>query len=107
MIAPLMPQAASIMLAGAILLAGVATAVSNASVTKRLMGVLIAMIGALLAAGAVGAPVALLIAAAALTLAYAAIGAALLVRLQEAYGSIETNEIDAADAESDNLELTP
>lgn len=107
MIAPLMPQAASVMLAGAILLAGVTTAMSGASVTKRLVGVLLAMIGALIAAAAAGAPSGLLIAAAALTLAYAAIGAALLVRLQEAYGSIESLEIDAADAQSDNLELSP
>lgn len=107
MIGPLLPQAASLMLAGAVLLAGVTAAATGASVTKRLIGVLVALLGAALAAAVVGAPPALLIASAALLLAYAAVGAALLVRLQEAYGSIETAEIDAADAESDNVEIKP
>jgi hypothetical protein len=87
------------------LLAGIAAAMSGASVTKRLIGVLVAMIGALLAAAAAGASLSLIVVGAALTLAYSAIGAALLVRLQESYGTVETFEIDAADAESDTAEL--
>jgi hypothetical protein len=100
-----LPQVASVMLAVAVLLAGVTTALSAASVTKRLIGILLALLAALLAAAAVGAPTALVIGAAALMLTYGAIGAAVLVRVQETYGSSETHEIDAADAEVDTAEF--
>jgi hypothetical protein len=101
----LLPQAASVMLAGAMVLAGVTTALSAASVTKRLIGLCVALIAALLAAAAAGAPTGLIVGGVALVLAYGAIGAALLVRLQEAYATSETSEVDAADTEADTAEL--
>lgn len=104
MMSALLPQTASVMLAGALLLAGAVTALSAGSVTKRLVGLLLALLAALIAATALGAPSPLLTAATAVALGYGVIGAALLVRLQEAYASSETVEIDAADARDDAVE---
>lgn len=103
MIGALLPQAASVMLAGAVLVASVTTALSPVSIVKRLVGVLMALIAASLGAAAIGAPAGVIVAIVALILAYAAVGAALLVVLQESYGVSETTEIDAADAEADSV----
>lgn len=90
--------------AGAIILflAGVASALVLGNAIKRLIGLTLAGFGvvvvvALWAPHAVAASIAVLF-------AHLAIGAALVVRLQEAYGTIEVREIDAADAASEPQE---
>jgi len=105
MTSAILPQAASVMIAAAVLLAGVTTALSAASVTKRVIGVLVALIAAALVAAALDAPIGFIVGSVALVLAYGAIGAALLVVLQESYATSETKEIDAADAEADSAEF--
>ena len=94
--------AASIVL----LACGVALAWTSASFAKRVMGVMIALTGAIVALAALNAPQAMMIAGVAVLLAYAAIGAGVLVRLQEAYGAAEIAEIDSADADAEPAEPT-
>ncbi|MBY0562857.1 MAG: hypothetical protein K2P58_01625 [Hyphomonadaceae bacterium] len=86
------------------LVAGVVGAWMSANLIKRLVGVAVAHIGAILAAAAVGAPQALLIAGAAIGLATVAVGAAIAVRLQEAHGTVEAGDIDAVDRDADAKE---
>jgi hypothetical protein len=83
----------------ALTMAGAATALIGQNAIKRLVGLTLAGLGALVAL-ALWAPQAVM-AGAAILFAQVAIGAALAVRLQEAYGAIETREIDAADAASE------
>lgn len=91
-------------LAVALLLAGAVTAWTSTNVAKRMAGIAVAFTGALLALAVLGAPSPLLISAIAIAFAYLIVGAALLVRMQEGYGGIETPEIDVADGESDARE---
>ncbi len=88
-----------IVLAGAfaLVLLGAAVAWAAANATKRVAAIVVAHVGAVLALGALGAPPALLIAGVAIALAQCVFGAAIVVRLQEAYGAIEAGEIDGAD----------
>jgi hypothetical protein len=88
----------------ALMTLGAATAWTSAAFSKRIVGVLLALSGAVLALSVLGAPGALMIAGAATAFAFAAIGAGLLVRLQEEYGSTELAEIDKADAEAEPAE---
>lgn len=81
----------------AMLFAGAATAFVSANIVKRIAGVMIALVGAMLCLAALGAGAQTLVAAVAIALAYCAIGAALLVRVQEAYGEVETPEANKAD----------
>ena len=67
------------------------------NLTKRLIALFVTMVGALLAASILHADSGALIAGVAVATAYAALGFALLVRLQEAYQSIETDDVDGAD----------
>lgn len=90
-----------------LLLAGAASAWTSANALKRLGGLVVAALGAIVALAALGAPQALLIAAAAALFAQIAVGAALLVRLQEDYGGVEIPEIDFADAQSEPPEPAP
>ena len=90
-----------------LLMAGAATVLMAANAAKRLGGFVIASFGALIALAALGSPGGLLVAVAAAAFAQLAVGVALLVRLQEAYGAIETPEIDAADKQSEPPERTP
>lgn len=96
-------------LAGAVALAmiGAVTAWAGANALKRLTGMTIALIGAILALGAIGAPPALIVAGVVLAFAHLALGLALLVRLQEAYGGTETTDIDAADRKTEAAERAP
>ena len=87
-----------------LLLIGAATAWRSAHAAKRLAGLLIAEIGALLALAALHAPEAALIAGVAAAFAQLALGASILVRLQEAYGGVESPDIDAADEDSEPAE---
>lgn len=84
-------------LAAALLLAGGASALMAASFAKRVAGVMIAFLAALMALAVLGAPPAASAAAIAIAFAYVAIGVALAVRIQEAYATAESAEVDAAD----------
>jgi hypothetical protein len=86
----------------ALLTSGSFAAWASANAAKRLAAIAVALIGALLAAAALNAPAALLVTGAAAGFAYLAVGAAVVVRLQESYGGIETPQIDAEDAREDS-----
>lgn len=79
-------------------LAGGSAALISPNVLKRLVGIAVAQIGAMIALAALGAPSQALTAAGAIAFAQIAAGMAILVRLQESYGETEAIEIDAADA---------
>ena len=102
--AELLAERLQLAAAAALLMIGAVTALSSNNVAKRLAGLLIALIGAVLGLAALGAPGAALIAGLAAVFAQILVGVALLVRLQEAYGVTELAEIDAADAESEPAE---
>lgn len=90
-----------------LLLAGAVAAWASHNALKRLAGIALAMLGAILCLAALGAPNALLIAAAGAAFAQLAIGVAVSVRLQEGYGAIEAPEIDQADRQDDVPERSP
>jgi len=98
---------AEIAVALVMLLSGAVAAWASANVAKRIVGLLIAHLGAVLALAALGLPDAVLIAGTGVALAHLIIGAALLVRLQEAYGGVEAREFDAADEQTEPTEPTP
>lgn len=85
----------------ALVMIGAATALLFPNVIKRVAGLVIAGLGVAGALALLGAPEGALIVGVAVIFAYAAIGAAIAVRLQEAYGSVETPDIDTADAENE------
>lgn len=87
--------------------AGGATALISPNVMKRLVGIAVAQIGAMIALAALGAASHTLVAAGAIAFAQIAAGVAILVRLQEAYGETEVIEIDAADAADEPTEAAP
>lgn len=89
----------------ALVLAGAASALMASNAIKRLTGVIIAGLGVLVALG-LWAPQAIT-AGVAIIFAHLAIGVAIIVRLQESYGSIETREIDAADAAAEPRDRGP
>lgn len=80
-----------------LLLAGAVAGWTSTNVVKRAVGLLAAMLGALIGAVALGAPPAWLMLGAGVALAYFMIAAALMVRLQEGYGAVEAAELDGAD----------
>jgi len=84
-------------LAAALVMAGAVAAWTSPNAIKRLASVLIASFGAMMGLAALAAPTGVLVAGVAVAFAYLAIGAALIVRLQEGYSAVETPEIDAAD----------
>lgn len=88
----------------ALLMIGAVTAWTSTNVVKRLAGLMIALIGAVLAMAVLGAPGIALIAGVTAALASLLIGLALLVRLQESYGGVETPEFDIADEQSEPIE---
>lgn len=73
---------------------------------KQVVGLAIAQAGACLGALALGA-VDLALAGLAALFAAVMLGAALIVRLQEAYGGVEGAEIDAADAADEPADDAP
>ena len=81
--------------------AGAAAAWTSVNIAKRLVGILIAQSGACLAALALGAPQVAAVGLLAVGLGNLLLGAAIAVRLQESYHSIEAEEIDAADRHSE------
>lgn len=90
-----------------VLMAGAATAWISANIAKRLVGLALALIGAVMALAGLGAPSEVSSAGVAVGFGQIALGIALLVRLQEAYGATEAPEIDAADGESEPPEIRP
>jgi hypothetical protein len=91
-------------LAIALVAAGAVAAFASSNALKKVAAVLTALVGAALVAAMLGAPSSVLIAAAAIAFAYCAVGIAVVVRLQEAYGSIETSDLDAADEQDESRE---
>lgn len=94
-------QAAVLIGAFTLLLMGAVAAWTAPNAMKRVAGVIIALIGAIVAMAALQAPPSWLIAATAIALAYCVVGTTVVVRLQEAYGGAETNAIDRADDEGE------
>lgn len=90
-------QAAVLVGAFALLLMGAVAAWTAPNAMKRVAGVIIALVGAVIAMAALQAPPSWLIAAAAIALAYCVVGTTVVVRLQEAYGAAEAGAIDATD----------
>lgn len=91
-------------LAIALVAGGAVTAFASSNALKRVMAVLVALVGAALALGALGAPAIAVTAAVAIALGYVAVGVAVVVRIQEAYGAVEMRDLDAADEEDEPRE---
>jgi hypothetical protein len=89
-------EIAALVVSVAILMGAAVTALTSASVLKRIVAVLTALIAAALAAGVLSAAAATL-GAIALMFAYGVFGVAILVRLQESYGGSDAGDIDMAD----------
>jgi hypothetical protein len=88
-------------LAAAVAMAAAFTALTSANAVKRVVSIVVALIGAMLASAALAAPAQLVVAAGALAFAFCAVGVALIVRLQEAYGAVEVGDFDSADEQSE------
>jgi multisubunit Na+/H+ antiporter MnhC subunit len=84
-------------LAITVAIAGLAYALAADNLVKRLVGLASAMLACIAALALRGAPQGLLIAAAVAGFAQVALGTALLVRIQEDYGEIESRDLDNAD----------
>lgn len=91
-------------LAVALLAGGAVTAFTANNALKKIAAVLTALVGAALSLSLVGAPSVAIIGAVAIALAYCVIGVSVAVRLQEAYGSVDLNEADAADEQDEPRE---
>jgi hypothetical protein len=105
--APLSLEPVLAAFACALIVIGVASGLVLTNAIKRLAGLVIAGFGALAALAAFGAPGGALVAAVAVLFAQTALGAAIVARLQESYGSVASPEIDAADVEDDARGQTP
>ena len=95
----MMHALASINLVAAIVLlvVGALSCLGSSNLVKRVVGLFVAMVGGLLALTALGVSGALLLAASAAGGAQLLAAIAIVIRVQEEYGSIETSEIDTAD----------
>ncbi len=91
----------------ALVVLSVVTLLTASNAGKRLAGAATAMLAAALAVAALRAPQIFVSAAVAVALAYAALGALILVRLQEAYGDTELPAIDAADDDAEGSGRAP
>ena len=98
------PLMVGLALAIALVAGGAVAAFTSSNALKKVAAVLTALVGAALVAALLGAPSSLLIALAAIAFAYCVVGVAVVVRLQEAYGSIETGDVDAADEQDEPRE---
>ena len=94
-------------LAVSLIVGGAVTAFVSGNALKKVVAVATALIGADVALALLGAPSVALVAASALAFAYCLIGAAVVVRLQEAYGGVELPEVDAADEQDEPRENSP
>jgi hypothetical protein len=97
-------QAAVLVGAFALLMIGAVAAWTAPNAMKRVAGVIIALIAAIVAMAAFQAPPSWLVAGVAIALAYCVVGTTVVVRLQEAYGAAEAGAIDAADDEGEPTE---
>jgi hypothetical protein len=100
----LIADALALTLAVSLLLAGAMTAWATSNTVKRLGGVMVALIAAIVVLSVLGAPDEAVTVAVAIAFSYCALGAVLTVRLQEAYGATEAREIDAADDQDEPVE---
>lgn len=92
---------ACLAIAAALISSGAVVAFTSASAVKQIAAIVIAVTGAILASALLQAPSVALMAGVAAAFAYSVIGVALIARLQEAYGAIETDDIDAADQDDE------
>lgn len=83
---------------------GAAACLTSSNAIKRVMALFAAMTGAMLAVTALHASNGLIVAGIAVSVAQTLVGIGVAVRLQEGYGSVESNEIDAADGEDEPVE---
>jgi hypothetical protein len=83
---------------------GAASALAGANLVKRVSGVLAAFVGSMIGLSALGAEASAVVAAVAVAFAYCAVGASILVRLQESHGAIETSAIDGNDQADEPVE---
>lgn len=90
-----------------LLVIGVTATLLSTNLVKRLVGLVFAVMGAMLAGLAFAGPSGALTAGIVIGLAYLMVGAFLLIRLQEAFGSLEARDIDAADAAAESSEAGP
>lgn len=91
----------------ALVVLSVVTLLTASNAGKRLAGAATVMLAAALAVAALRAPQIFVSAAVAVALAYAALGALILVRLQEAYGDTELPAIDAVDDDAEGSGRAP
>ncbi len=91
----------------ALVVLSVVTLLTASNAGKRLAGAAVVMLGAALAVSALRAPQIFVSAAVAVALAYAALGALILIRLQEAYGDTELPAIDAVDDDAEGSGRAP
>lgn len=87
-----------------LLVLGAVLAWTSSNVMKRVAGLLLTLLASVLALAALHAPGAALIGGLVIAFATLALGVALLVRLQEAYGGLDVAAFDAADEESEPRE---
>lgn len=85
-----------------LLLLGAVTALAATHNLRRVGGVVIAHLGALIALAASGAADTALIAAAAAAFCMLGLGVVLAARLYESHGASQSQAIDAADADNDS-----
>ncbi len=83
---------------------GALMAWTSGNILKRVVGIVIADLGALLALATLGAPASMLIAGIGAAFAALLVGIALIVRLQESYGGVEALDFDAADQNDEPAE---
>lgn len=98
------PLMIGLALAVALVAGGAVAAFTSSNALKKVAALLTALVGAALAIALLGAPSSVLIAVAAIAFAYCVVGVAVIVRLQEAYGSIEISDIDGADEQDEPRE---
>ena len=98
--APLFTQA-QIAIAIAILVIGAGLTLTADNAVKRMIGVAALVLAPVLAAAALGGDASMSLVFLMIGISQLAIGCVLVVRLQETYGSVETPDIEAADADVD------
>lgn len=101
---PLLLQRLFVAAAVALLMIGAVGAWTAANGVKRIVGIVIALTGAVLGCAGLMAPQGAAVAGVAVGFAYVIVAVAVLVRLQEAYGGVETPEIDREEAEAERVQ---
>lgn len=91
----------------ALVVLGAIALLTSVNAGKRLAGVTATLLGAALALAALGAPYIFVTATLAVAFGYLALGALLVIRLQEAYGDTEIPSIDANDDDDERTGNAP